>query len=264
MMTTGSRGRHDLGGVFRRGALGGPLLGAALAGLNLPEAAEQHVGERAVHGLAHDDREDQARGTVEGPGGDQQLVVQDEAHRHGRQAGVGVQQGDHGRHVGPADGDNQHHAERQRQHDDDREQEPPTRIDHQQHAGQNGDAQQREVDRVLAFVDDRPGGDDFHQLAGGHQAAGEGQEAQDDFGHQARGVEGRGMAGVLFVGAAELDPQIELGGADQAGSQAAEGVRERGPLRNGRQGDHRQGNARDEAQNQGAGDPPVALKLGQQ
>ena len=83
------------------------------------------------------------------------------------------------------------HAEHQRQHDDDREQPPPGRIEHQQHAGQNGDAQQRQVDRVLAFVGDRPRGDDLHELAGRHQAAGEGQEAQDHFGHQGAGVEAR-------------------------------------------------------------------------
>ena len=65
-------GRHDLGRVFGRGALDGALFGVALAGLNLPESAEQHVGERAIHRLAHDDREDQARGAVQGPGGDQQ------------------------------------------------------------------------------------------------------------------------------------------------------------------------------------------------
>ena len=195
----GPGGRHDLGGVFGRGALGRALLGAALAGLNLPESAEQHVGERAVHRLAHDDREDQARGAVEGPGGDQQLVVQHEAHRHGRQAGVGVQQRDDRRHVGPADRDNQHHAERQGQHDDDREQQPPARMNHQQHAGQDGDAQQRQVDRVLAFVEDRPGGDDFHELAGGHQAAGERQEAQDHFGHQGAGVEARGSGSCMVA-----------------------------------------------------------------
>ena len=49
-------------------------------------------------------------------------------------------------------------------------------------------AKQRQVDRVLAFVGDRPGGDDFHELAGRHQAAGEGQEAQNDFGHQRAGL----------------------------------------------------------------------------
>ena len=74
-------------------------------------------------------------------GGDQQLVVEHEAHRHGRQTGVGVQQRDHRRHVGPADRDDQQHAERQRQQNDDREQQPPVGINHQQHAGQDGDGQ---------------------------------------------------------------------------------------------------------------------------
>ena len=108
-----SGGRHDLRRVFGRGALGRALFGVRLAGLDLPESPEQHVGERTIHRLAHDDREDQAGRTVQRPGGDQQFVVEHEAHRHGRQAGVGVQQRDHGRHVGPADRDNQHHAEGQ-------------------------------------------------------------------------------------------------------------------------------------------------------
>ncbi len=88
------------------------------------ESAEQHVGERAVHGLAHDDREDQAGRTVQGSGGDQQLVVEHEAHRHGRQTGVGIQQGDDRGHVGAADGDDQQHAEGQRKQNNQREQEP--------------------------------------------------------------------------------------------------------------------------------------------
>ena len=56
---------------------------AGCGGLDLAEGAEQHVGERAVHRLAHDDREDEAGGAVEGAGDDQDLVVEHEAHRAG-------------------------------------------------------------------------------------------------------------------------------------------------------------------------------------
>ena len=49
------------------------------------------------------------------PAIDQQLVVQREPHGAGRKAGVGVQQRDHRGHVGAADGDDQQHAEQQRQ-----------------------------------------------------------------------------------------------------------------------------------------------------
>ena len=45
------------------------------------DAAEEHVGERAVHGLAHDEREDESRRAVEGARDDEELVVEDEAQR---------------------------------------------------------------------------------------------------------------------------------------------------------------------------------------
>ena len=164
----GAGGFHDLCGVLGSCAFDGALLDRARGGLDLAEGAEEDVGKRAVHGLAHDDREDEAGGAVEGPGGDQELVVEHEAHGHGRQPGVGIQKRDDGGHVGAADGNDQEHAEGQRDQDNQREQQPAARKDHQQHAGQNSHAQEREIDRVLAFVGDGPGGDDFHELAGRH------------------------------------------------------------------------------------------------
>ena len=76
------------------------------------------------------------------------------------------------------------HAERQRNQNNARKHQPVGRIDHQPNPEHDGHAQQREVDGVLAFVGDRPGGDDLHELAGRHQTAREGQEAQNHLGHQ--------------------------------------------------------------------------------
>ena len=75
------------------------------------EAAEQHVGDRAVHRLAHQDREDEAGEAVERAGDDEHVVAEHEAGGGRGQAGVAVQQRHHHRHVGRADGDDQHDAE---------------------------------------------------------------------------------------------------------------------------------------------------------
>ena len=79
------------------------------------EAAEQHVGQRAVHGLAHDVGQDEPAGADQGAGHDQHVVEDDEAGRAGGQTGVAVEQGDDHRHVGAADGNHRQHAEDQRQ-----------------------------------------------------------------------------------------------------------------------------------------------------
>ena len=100
--------------LLGRRALDRPrLLAAGGLGLLLAERPEEHVGERPVHRLRHVDRQDEARGAVERPGDDQQLVVEHEAHRRGRQPGVGIEQRDHRRHVGAADRDDHQHAEKQ-------------------------------------------------------------------------------------------------------------------------------------------------------
>ena len=111
---------HDERGLLQnlRGAFDGfffvrTFFAAGSRGLHLAECAEQHIRERAVHRPAHDDRQDQAAGAVERAGGDQQIVAQHKAHRHGRQPGVGIQNRNHRRHIGAADRDDQQHAEGQ-------------------------------------------------------------------------------------------------------------------------------------------------------
>ena len=103
-----TRGRFQNGGGFLgAGGTDRATLPLLRGGLQLAEGAEQNVGKGAVHGLAHDNRKNQARGTVESAGDDQQLVIEREAHGAGRQAGVRIQQGDDCGHVCAADGEDQ-------------------------------------------------------------------------------------------------------------------------------------------------------------
>ena len=172
--------------------------------------------------------EDQARGAVERARDDQQLVLEHEAHRHRREARVGVQQRDHRRHVGAADRDDQQHAEHEREHDDHREQERSAsdRARDRRRAA-IAIAEQRQVDHVLAAVGDRPGRDHLLELARRHQAAGEGEEAEQHLDHD----RDRAERGELAVG----EPDRVLRGADEPRGEAAERVRDRGPLRHGRE-----------------------------
>ncbi len=97
--------------------------------------------------------------------------------------------------------------------------------------GSRGHGEQRQVDDVLHGIGDRPLRDQLHflQLAGGHEAPGEGQEAEDDLHDDRDHAEGREILRTL------PEPQVVLGGADQPGREATEGMRQGGPLRDGRE-----------------------------
>ena len=99
------------------------------------------------------------------------------------------------------------------------------RLPDQGDAAGDRDAEEAEVARVLEGVGDGPLGDELHllQLARRHEAAREGQEAQDDLDDERDHAEGGEALGLA-------QPQVELGGADEAGGEAAEGVGQRGPL----------------------------------
>ena len=92
----------------------GCLLGRA-------EAGEQHVGQGPVHRLAHDVREDDAGGTNQRTGDNEQVVVDGEARSAGREARVAVQQRDDDGHVSAADRDDRHDAEQHREPEQDPE-----------------------------------------------------------------------------------------------------------------------------------------------
>src|SRR5215471_3541096 len=116
--------------------------------------------------------------------------------------------------------------------------------------------EQQQVDQVLVAVGDRPRRNDLLQLPRRHQAAGEGEEAEDHLERDRRHAK-RGQFAVL-------EPDDVLRGADEARRHAAEGVRQRRPLRDGRQGDARQRNARERPHLQAEADPAVVDDLGGQ
>ena len=106
--------------------------------------------------------------------------------------GVGIQDRDHGRHVGAADRDDQQDAEEQRQHDDrpgtDTGAHGAVGLQRPARGQRNGDAEQQQVDDVLQRIGDRPLRNPLHflQLPGRHQAAGEREVAEDDLGDERR------------------------------------------------------------------------------
>ena len=197
------------------------LLGARGRGLLLPERAEQDVGERPVHRLRHVHRQDEPRGPVERSGDDQQLVVQHEPHRGGGKPGIRIEQRDHRRHVGAADGDDHHHAEDQRYHHDQGEEPGLLRIKDQ--GGGNAEAQRHEaeVDEILTLVGDRSLRQELLQLAGGHQASRERERPQDDLQGQYAQRETVHPGGLR---------NIELRRADQRHAEGPEGVAQRRSL----------------------------------
>jgi hypothetical protein len=191
------------------------------------EAAEEDVGDGAVHGLAHEHGENEAGEAVEGAGDDEDVVAEHKAGGGGGQAGVGVEQRHDDGHVRRADGDDQHDAEDkgQRQHG--------VEGGHgfgmnpeEDEAGNHAEADEQ-VEGVLAAELDGLAGDDALQFSRRDQRAGGGERAEHDFKAQRAAGDGAHLIG----------RGDELADADQGRGQRAEGVRERGPLRHGGHGD---------------------------
>ena len=113
-----------------------PVTAVAARAAARTEVREQHVGQRAVHGLGHELREQRAGRAHHRAGDDHGGVVEHEAFEgHGQAGERVVQRDDHG-HVGAADGQRHGDAEQQRQPED-----------------------QRDVQRIRAVVQDH---DDAH------------------------------------------------------------------------------------------------------
>src|SRR5204863_3526817 len=179
----------------------------------------------------------------------------------GGQSGVGVEDGDHRGHGGAADRNDQEDAEGERQYGDDGKQQRAARrgrLADDDRGQEEGDEQQQEIDDVLQRIRDRPLRDPFHflQLARGHEAAGEGEIAENDLGYQRADAERREAIGSFE------QPEVVLDGPDQAGGKAAEGVRQRGPLRHGGERDLRQRNPDGEAGGNRQDDEPMVNDAG--
>ena len=217
------------------------------ASLHLPKRAEHHVGERAVHGLAHDHRENEAGGAVERARDDQHFAVQHESQQRGGKSGIGIQQRNHRGHVRAADRRHQQNSKQQRDHHHDREEHRVRRIDHQRDRQQQRRAQHGKADDILPFINDRPLRKNFLQLSGGDHAAGERERADDHFEADFAHAEPRDVrhAHVIF------------GDSDHGSGKRAEGVAQRGSLRHGGHLHHAEGNADGRADDQRDDDPLV-------
>src|SRR5580704_9547408 len=198
-------GGEDRGGFLgRRAVHGTSLFGGGARDLFLPERAEEDVGEGAIHRFGHIYGEDEAGSAVERAGDDEQFAIENEPHGCGGKSGVGIQQRDDGGHIGAADGNDHQHAEDQRNDEHQREQMDAAGIVDEVRGDADGYGEQQEIDEVLTFIGDGALREDFLQFSRGHQAAGEGERAENYFHRKYGHHEGR------HVGRA----QIKFGGAD--------------------------------------------------
>ena len=108
-------GERELDGdvLRRRRADRATVVGARLAHtrLHLAERAEEDVRDRAVHRLAHQQREQRSRGADEHPATISTVCREHEAGGGGGEPGERVQERDHDGHVGAADRQDEHDAE---------------------------------------------------------------------------------------------------------------------------------------------------------
>src|ERR1039457_2022392 len=120
-------------------------------------------------------------------------------------------------------------------------------MQHETNGDGDGYRQYRQVDEVLPLIGDRPLRQDFLQLACGHQAAGNGETAEDDLQREHRHHERRNIRG----------PQVELRGSHQGYAKCSEGVTQRSSLRDRGHSDIAQRDANHRAQDQCNGDPLI-------
>ena len=153
------------------------------------EAASNHADKGAVHRLTHNVREDGTGRTHQRAGDDQQVIAQHKARCRCRPARVGVEHGNHHRHIRAADRSHQVPAEGQRD-----------RGHHQQaqalgtsavganknHHQREGDHQRRQVQLMAIGQHQRLRGNFAAQFTKRHHRTGEGdctdEDAEEHFG----------------------------------------------------------------------------------
>ena len=145
------------------------------------EPAEEHIGDGAVHGLAHQHREDKSGEAVQRPGDDEDVIAQHKSCGRGGKARVGVQQRHDDRHVCRADGDHQHHAKDEGHAQHGVEGRDDGGVHPEVEKAARHDEEDDQVDGVLAAELDGLARDGAVQLARGDQRSSGGKRAQHDF-----------------------------------------------------------------------------------
>ena len=197
---------HPLGLLQGHGAFLGAAAGDASVGLRLllltgagasagtEGPTKQHRGEGPVHGRAHHLGEDQAGGADHGARHDQQGTAHHKAGGGGGHPGIGVEQGNHHRHVGPADRQGQADAQQQGQNRQGR-QAPGLALHHHHTTGQAGQGQ-GDIDGVAGLALG-PGRriEPFLQLGHGHQRTAKGDRSHQHGGQHRHGRQQAHRAG---------------------------------------------------------------------
>ena len=150
-LRVGEQQRHFVG--LNRFDRSGNAAGGSRAAAAGAKRAEQNIRDRAVHRLAHEQREQRAGGADERAGDDHREIVDGKSVRRDREAGEGIQQRNDDRHVRAADGHDHRHAEKQREaeHDDERgDGVAAGGVERQPAAQAENDQQNQAVQKILA------------------------------------------------------------------------------------------------------------------
>ena len=192
--------------------------------LDLPERAEEHVRDRAVHRPAHHQREQRARRADEHAADDQHVVLELEPGRGGREPRERVQERDDDRHVGAADRQDEEDPEQRRAGEDDREQPALLGAGDDRDAGSGDDREQEPVHDLLAGIGDRAAADQLLELRERDHRAGERDRADQ------RRQDERDRDVALQI-ARERRLAVELRPRDESRCAAADAVEQRHHLR---------------------------------
>ena len=214
------RERHHHAGVAGLDGLEAPADLAGGGGAGVAEPREQHVAERAVHGLRHQLREQRTGRAHHRAGDDHRGVVEYEALQAHRESRERVVERDDDRHVGAADRQRHGEPEHQRQHEESADhRERGVEVSGDQRTEQQRRGEQHQVEELLPAEADAAR-DQTLQFPEGDRTAAEGHRADDATGHRER------RAGVAFGSAA-----IQLHRRDRRRGPAPHAVVERDHLR---------------------------------